>query len=70
MSGSLSRRVAAVEAQRRRAGPSQHVYRFEPSGVTPAEMAAWYETEVAPAEAAGLDVTIYRWSDAVAGACS
>ena len=70
MSGNLSRRVAAVEAQRRRAGPSQHVYRFEPSGLTSAEMAAWYKAEIAPAEAAGLDVTIYRWSEAVMGSRS
>ena len=59
MSGSMSRRLSAVEAK---AAPSLRVFHFHPDGLDEAGLAAWHETEVAPALAAGLHVTIYHWS--------
>ena len=58
MSGSFSRRLAAAEAK---AASVRRVYRFEPSGLDEAALIAWNQAEVAPAEAAGLDVVIYHW---------
>ena len=58
MSGNLSRRLSAVEAK---AAPSRRVFRFQPDDLDEAALAGWHEAEVAPAVAAGLDVTIYAW---------
>ena len=58
MSGNFSRRLTAAEAK---AAPVRRAYRFEPSDLDEAALAAWYETEVTPAEAAGLGVVVYRW---------
>lgn len=63
MSGALLRRIEAAEA-RTGAPMCPPVFRWQPDGLDDAELAAWWEAEVAPAVAAGAAVTIYQWSTA------
>ena len=67
MSSNFARRLTAVEAK---AAPARRVFRFEPDGLDEAGLAAWHEAEVAPAEAAGMHVTIYSWANAEMGSRS